>query len=366
MSKIRENEFFPDYLVRPGEILADYLDDLCMTQAELADRTGLSKKTINEIISGKSQLTPETARKLEKVLGRPAHFWSNLERQYQDDKARIAERERMESSKEWLKRFCVKKMTDLGWLPKSKDKVEQADALLRFFGIASYDQWETVFQEYQVSYRKTTRFQFSVESLSAWLRRGEILARGFPCAPYNRAGFQKVLGEIRRLTREKPDFFVPRLKELCASVGVVVLFVPELPKCGVYGATRWIGNKAVIQLSMRYKSNDQLWFTFFHEAGHILKHGRKEVFIEFSGTDSGKEEEEADAFAQDKLIPPSRLRSFVDKKSFSRGDIVAFADEIGIAPGIVLGRLQHDGILPFNHFLNNELKIFYSDWEKCA
>jgi addiction module HigA family antidote len=231
MSSTRINQYCPDYLTTPGEVLLDYLEDLGMTQAELADRTGLAKKTINEIVRGKSQITPETARKLEKVLGRPAHFWSNLERQYQDDKARLAERERME--------------------------------------------------------------------------------------------------------------------------------------CGVYGATRWIDDKPVIQLSLRYKSNDHLWFTFFHEAGHILKHGRRDVFIEFKGIDSEKEEDEANAFACDKLIPPAALKAFVQRSPFSRADIVAFADEIGIAPGIVLGRLQHDNILPFTHYLNSELKIFY-EWGEGA
>ena len=148
MSSTRTNQYCPDYLTTPGEVLLEYLEDLDMTQAELADRTGLAKKTVNEIVKGKAQITPETARKLEKVIGRPAHFWSNLERQYQDDKARLAERERMESGIAWLKRFFVKKMTDLGWLPKNKDKADQVESLLRFFGIASPDQWETGLRGY--------------------------------------------------------------------------------------------------------------------------------------------------------------------------------------------------------------------------
>ena len=363
MSKTHMNQFFPDYLVSPGEMLLEYLEDLGMTQTELAHRAGLAKKTINEIIRGKSQITPETALKLERILGRPAHFWSNLERQYQDDKARLNEKERMESGKEWLKRFRVKRITDLGWLPKVKNKLEQVEALLRFFGIGSPDQWEAVYRRYQVSYRQTTNCQFSSESLSTWLRQGEILSQDVSCAPFDRARFQEVLEEIRRLTRERPDIFLMRLKDLCSSAGVVVLFVPELPGCGVFGATRWIGDKAVIQLSMRYKSNDQLWFSFFHEAGHILKHGRKEVFIECKETGNEKEEDEADAFARDKLIPPARMKSFVNRKSYSRADILEFAEDIDIAPGIVLGRLQHDKILPFNHNLNKDLKIFYS-WKK--
>lgn len=80
------NQYRPNYPVVPGEILEDYPEDLGMTQAELANRTGLAKKTVDEIIEGKARITPEIARKLESVLGRPAHFWSNLERQYREDR----------------------------------------------------------------------------------------------------------------------------------------------------------------------------------------------------------------------------------------------------------------------------------------
>ncbi len=135
-----------------------------------------------------------------------------------------------------------------------------------------------------------------------------------------------------------------------------MVFVPELPKAGVYGATRWLGEKAIIQLSLRYKSNDHLWFTFFHEAGHIIKHGRKDIFIEGNGLD-GEKEEEADVFASDKLIPPAEFKLFLAKWNRSLAEIGSFAVHIGIALGIVVGRLQHDGML--QNTLGNKLKVFY-------
>ncbi len=231
-----------------------------------------------------------------------------------------------------------------------------AESVLRFFGVASPELWETVWQEYQVAYRQTQRFETRAESVSAWLRQGEILARRTACASFDKKRFQDVLEKIRALTRETPEDFVRKLVELCASTGVAVVFVPELPKTGVYGATRWLGDKAVIQLSLRYKSNDHLWFTFFHEAGHILKHGRKEIFIEGDGLD-GTKEREADAFARDKLIPPTALRRLLAKGQPTLTTIERFADQIGVAPGIVVGRLQHDEILPRN--TGNKLKVFY-------
>ena len=360
MNKTQPNKFVPDYLVAPGEVLEEYLEDLGMTQVELADRTGLAKKTINEIIKAKSPITSATALKLERTLGRPAHFWNNLERQYQEDLTRFAEQQRLESYLKWLERVPVSAMSKLGWIPKLKNKVELLDVVLRFFGIASPEQWETVWREYQVAYRQTECFDKCAESVSAWLRQGELQAQQIVCAPFDKKRFRNILDDIRHLTREEPDIFVPKLVELCASAGVAVVFVPELPKTGVYGATRWTGEKAIIQLSLRYKSNDHLWFTFFHEAGHILKHGRKDVFIEGNGLD-GEKEEEANVFAREQLIPPAQLRRLLRAGRPSLATVKNFADEIGIAAGIVVGRLQRDNVLPNN--TGNKLKVFYR-WKK--
>jgi addiction module HigA family antidote len=351
------NRYLPDYLVTPGEVLEDYLKGLGMTQAELAGRTGLAKKTINEIIKGKSPISAETALKFERALGRPAHFWNNLERGYQEEKTRLADQQRMESCLEWLDRVPVAAMARLGWIPREKDTAAQLEAVLRFFGVASPDQWRVVWQGYQAAYRQTRRFEPREESVSAWLRQGELQARQTECGPFDPKGFRNVLMEIRGLTREEPTAFVPRLKALCALAGVAVVFVPDLPKSGVSGATRWLGEKAVIQVSLRYKSNDHLWFTFFHEAGHILLHGRKDVFIEDDGCD-GEKEAEANAFARDKLIPPAAYEGFVEAGVMSPAAIRHFAEKAGIAPGIVLGRLQHEKRIPWNTPMNS-LKVFY-------
>lgn len=363
MANKQANQYIPDYVVPSGEVLEDYLVSLGMTQAELAARTGLTRKTINEIIKGKSPITHETALKFERTLGRPAHFWNNLERQYQEARTRLAEQQRLESYLDWLKKVPVNIMAELGWITKHKDKNEQLEEVLRFFGVASPEQWQEVWQEYQVAYRQTQRFETRAESVSALLRRGEIEAREVRCAPFDRKRFQAILDDIRQLTRESPDIFVPKLVDLAASAGVAVVFVPELPKTGVFGATRWLKGKAVIQLSLRYKSNDHLWFTFFHEAGHILRHGRKEIFIESNGLD-GEKEEEANVFARDKLIPPAAYRRFLDSwDSASLAPIKTFSEEIDIAPGIVVGRLQHEGCLPKSH--GNRLKVFYR-WNQAS
>lgn len=357
MAKAIVNQYVPDYAISPGEILEEYLDSYGMTQAELADRLGFAKKTVNEITKGKAPITPDTSLKLERVFSRPAHFWNNLEQQYQEDRARLAEQERLHEHLDWLKRVPVTPMAKLGFIHKHKDKIEQLNEILRFFGVASPEQWRTVWEQHQVAYRQSQRFEPCAEAVSAWLRQGEIEAQRIDCSPFEKRHFQETLDEARILTRAEPEEFQPRIIELCACAGVAVVFIPDLPKTGVCGATRWLGNKAVIQLSLRYRSNDHLWFTFFHEAGHIIKHGRKEIFLEGNGMD-GEKEEEANNFARDKLIPLKAYRQFIHSSNFRLTEIIAFSNDINIAPGIVVGRLQHDKLLPRNH--GNNLKVFYS------
>ncbi|MBF0182193.1 MAG: HigA family addiction module antidote protein [Magnetococcales bacterium] len=356
MNDSTKNRYVPDYLVTPGEVLGEYLQAHSMTQTQLAMRAGLTPKTINEIIKGIAPITHETAIRFERILGRPAHFWNNLESQYQEDRLRLAERERLQAALAWLQRVPVKKMIEFGWLSAHEDKTSQLEAVLRFFGIASPDQWSAVWENYQVAYRQSQRFATNPEAVSAWLRQGEIAAQQLDCASFDKKVFHQTLSNIRSLTTMTIEEFQPKLIEQCAAAGVAVVLVPELPKTGVSGATRWLGKRAVIQLSLRYKSNDHFWFTFFHEAGHIVKHG-KEIFIESNGLD-GEKEEEANTFAQNWLIPPSALHRFLQQwDRHSLDPIIRFAGEIGIAPGIVVGRLQHDALLEPQ--TGNKLKVFY-------
>jgi HTH-type transcriptional regulator/antitoxin HigA len=347
--------FQPDYSIPPGEILAEYLDSLDMSQRDLAIRTGLTPKTINEIVNAKAPVTAETALKFERVLGRPAHFWQNLESLYQESLAREHERERLQAAGlDWLKKVPVAAMAKLGWLPRLKEPVAQLDAVFRFFGVNAVEQWLAMWDGHQVAYRQSKRFEAHPEAVSAWLRKGELDAQNIRCAPYDRARFLAVLHEIRGLTRQPPEVFQPRLIELCATAGVAVALVPELPKTGVSGATRWLSaDKALIQVSLRYKSDDQLWFTFFHEAGHVLLHGKKDIFIEGNGLDNEKEHE-ANRYAADFLIPPAKLRALLLAGRPTLALVEAFAADIGIAPGIVVGRLQRERV--YDHKIGNGLK----------
>ncbi len=345
-----QNEFQPDYAVSPGEILDYELELRGMTRQELARRTGITPKHIISILKANSTITPETAIKLERALGMPVDYWLNLESHYQEILARLAEEEELERDLDWLTHIPVNAMAKFGWLNKSRDKKEQLIDVLRFFGIANISQWDDMWPNLNVAYRQNQTHEVFPEAVSAWLRQGELEASKITCASYNKLKFREALDEIRALTTKGHDQFIPAMQELCAMGGVAVVFVPALPKTGVSGATRWLNkDKAIIQLSLRYKTDDHLWFTFFHEAGHIILHGKKELFLEGTNGLDQEKENEADKFAESELIPPKYFAKFIARSDFSKNSIRAFAKAIGIAPGVVVGQLQHKKLLDIKY-----------------
>jgi len=348
MASLPKTEYHPEFLSHPGEILKELLDEHGMTQVELARRTDRPVKTINEIIKGKNAITTDTAMQLERVFGVPAHFWVNLENNYQEHLARKEERKRLAQQVEWLKQLPLREMIKRGWIEKRETEIDQVSELLNYFGVTSMKTWEGVLKGLQAAYRRSAAFEVDENALATWLRQGELEAMDIECADYDRDSFLASLREIRKLTTQPPEIFQEELRNLCALAGVAVVFIPQLPNTRVFGVTRWISpTKALIQLSLRYKTDDHLWFTFFHESAHILKHGKRSVFLD-GEIKEGEMEEEANRFAASFLIPDRQYREFVSLNELKCSSVRQFAESLEIAPGIVVGRLQHDGYLPYN------------------
>lgn len=360
MSSNSTNEYVPDYVSPPGDTLRELIQARGMTQAELAQRMGRPKKTINEIVRGKAAITTETALQLERVLGAPAGFWNNRERHYREYLALQEERQRLRACVDWLRRFPVKQMVKRGWIQGFKDDVRQIQELLNFFGVASPEQWESTWATRQFAFGKAPGSARG--ALAAWLRRAEVLGQQADCAPFHPRRFRKALSDIRCLTLLPAEEFQPELRRLCALSGVAVVFVPQLPNTRANGATCWLtSEKALIQLSLRYRWEDVFWFSFFHEAAHILLHGKKEVFVD-DGESRGPKEEDANRFAEDKLIPPDRFQTFVGSGTFTRrATILEFAEHVGISPGVVVGRLQYEGLLAYRSFTDLKRRFVWAE-----
>jgi HTH-type transcriptional regulator/antitoxin HigA len=365
MSNQMRNQYMPDYVSPPGETLQETLDALGMTQVALAERTGKTPKTINEIVKGVAPITSETAIQFERVLGVPARFWNNREQHYREFLAQQREREQLETYVDWLEKVPVKAMQALHWIADVEDCVDLLREVLQFFGVVSPLEWQQVPLYLGVTYRQSLAFESDPVAVATWLRKGVIQAQHIVCQPYDRQRFRDTLDQVRGLTTKEPSTFQDEIVRLCADAGVAVVFTPSLPKAVTSGATHWLtSDKAILQLSLRYKSADQLWFTFFHEAGHILRHGKRDVFIEIEDGQENDKEEEADRFAADFLIPRVSWQHFAHANHhYSKTEIQAFASIIGIAPGVVVGRLQKEGLLPHSHC--NDLKQRL-DWDENA
>lgn len=341
--------FRPDYAVAPGETLRARLNEIGLSQSDLAVRSGLSAKHVNQIIKGLAPITQETALTLERVTGTPAGVWNKLEARYREHLLRTKTRELDDADKAWIRRLPIAELRRRGRLPEGQNGGDLYESILGFFGVADRAAWERLWLKPATSFRRSTKFKTSPESVASWVRLGELASREIPTSAYNAARFRAALRNIRALTRE-PD--IDEAVRLCADAGVALVFLTEIDKCRISGATWWSSpTRAVIALTDRGKAEDRFWFTFFHEAGHILLHSKKETFIDYDG-DDGALEDEADRFARELLIPPEEAARLGQLSSI--GDVQRFGAELNIADAIVVGRLQHDQLWPWEK--GNQLK----------
>ena len=326
--------FCPSYLC--GKII---INKICSNSAEAIKLLGakLTEQTLTRIFKGDQPISYETANRLELVTGVPARMWNNLEAQYREHLAKQEERQRLEADKAWLKTIPIKELIERGHVEPDDDKVNLVRKVLAFFGVCSVQAWQEIWTAPAVAARRSGCFESRQGDAAAWIRQGELQAQQIECAPFDKTRFSATLEEIRTLTREESVVFEPRMKELCANAGVAVALVREMRKVPWNGATKWLTpNKAMILLSLRGKREDRFWFSFFHEAGHVLKDKKKRLFI--NDESNGDIEKKADAFAAETLIPAkhdARISSCRSKQ-----DIILLADELSISPGIVAGRYQ--------------------------
>lgn len=338
MKAKRQYKFEPDYAVPPGQTLQEVMESLDMSQKELAVRTGLTVQSLIRIFKGQQPITYETANRLELVTGVPASFWNNLEAQYQEQLAKVSERERLRTDLEWLKTIPTKELAERGLLKETTDEVEMLRETLGFYGVSSVGAWQEIWENPAVAARRSHCFESQPGSASAWIRQGELQSQKIACRPFDKVLFQKALQMIRSLTCEEPEKFEPEMKRLCAKAGVALALVPEMKKVPWNGATKWLSpQKAMILLCLRGKGEDKFWFSFFHEAGHVLHDGKKDLLIN-NGSRDDPREVRADKFAAESLVSArydGRIKAF-----HSNREIVSLAKELGISPGIVAGRYQ--------------------------
>lgn len=338
--------------------MREILEDRAISQADFAVRLGRSEKFVSQLVNGKAPLSFETAIDLERTLGVPASFWNAAEATYRDLLARARDAAESDELTHWAKTFPLKEMAEQGWIARETSPGEQARGVLEFFGVASIEAYHEYWgSEKRLAARMSTAYTPETRAITAWLRAGEREAEAIKTEPYDDRRLRDALLALRATTRLTPDKWIPRMQELCAGAGVAVVFVHDLPGTRCHAVSWWASkSRAVIQLGLRGRTDDQVWFSFYHEAGHILldERGRSRI-TDLNGM--GPAEDRANAFAGDFLIPPELYAAFVSRGRPGKADVSTFARQIGIAASIVVGRLQRDGVIPYNWLNDMKTKL---------
>lgn len=349
-----EQDFTPRWASSPGATIRDLISSKNANPNDVAAACGLGLVEFENLLRGDIPITGEVASSLAVHLGGSTSFWLRRERRYRES-ATIVEAD------QWVESLPLTSMKKMGWLDVPKEWHSRIDACLEFFGADSLDEWKHTYarQLEGVRFRTSPVYTNQVSSVSTWLRAGEIASRAFGGGEFNSSLLLSLLGDFRSLTRvPDPRDYIPSLRALAAECGVAFVLVPAPEGCAASGASRILSDgSAIIQLSGRYLSDDQFWFSFFHEVGHLILHQDSVLHVDGDPTafEASHEEEEANTFSAD-VLWPFEDRPCIRSKP-SRRDIFRLASEVGTSPGILVGQLQATGTLA--HAEYNNLKRRY-------
>lgn len=361
-----DTAFQSDWFSKPGDTILALMEERELSAEALADKLGCGPSFVRALLAGTVAVDTTLADKLAKHVGGTSSFWTTRQSKYAAALSRAANAVSPASKMSWLKQFPHRDITQFGWLEDVADREKRVSAYLAYFGVNSPKEWEDRYASFlkETAFRASSTFASKIGAISAWLRQGEIEASAVQCRPWSASGLTSRLDELKTLTKAKnPSYFLPRLRRICAEQGVAVVFVRSPTGCAASGATRFISSsKAMVILSFRHLSDDHFWFTFFHELGHLLLHNEKLTFIDGEAGISSEMEEQANRFAANQLVSPDRSDELEDLIP-RRDQIIRFAYSVGVSPGIIVGQLQHRGVLRPNQM--NFLKRRF-DWEQIA
>jgi HTH-type transcriptional regulator/antitoxin HigA len=340
------NEYSAGIAIPPGETLQEVLDDKLMSQKELALRIGCSQKHVNKIIKGTASITTDFAIKLEDVLGIHAKFWMNLESNYQETMARLSALPQIKEEEGILNKLSYSELAKLGWVPETKNAIEQIKNFRSFFRVASLENVPII---QPVAFRKSNNYTAEDYALAAWITKAEEKALEVDARPFDIKKLKDSLGSLKKLTRIPLKASFQELQKTCAEFGVIVVVVEHISKTYINGITKWLpNNRALISLSKRGGYEDIFWFTFFHEIGHVLQNKKSQTFVEMEKHEMDELEKEADEFAVETLLSSKEYTVFVEREEYKDvGLLRDFCRKQMIDPGILVGRLMKDNIIDF-------------------
>ena len=346
-------ERIPAEVFAPGDLIREELEARGWTQTDLAEILGRPMRTVSNILTGKTAITPETAQGLGEAFGVGAQFWLNMESSY---RLHVYRRRGNTTSMVLRKaalyeRAPIKDMLKRGWI----EPTECMDVLEK--------QVDDFFAEptLTAAARKSTPYSETTNSQRAWLYRAKHLAAAVHAKKYTKKQLLSGLGDLKALMAEPDEIrHVPRL---LSDLGVKFLIVEHLPHTRIDGACIWLNSSPVVVLSMRYDRIDSFWYTLTHELGHLVNGDRFSIDIDLvakgDGQDKPPQESKADQFAVELLVPQRELDDFIARVHplYSKKKIEGFALRIGVHPGIVVGQLQNRDKISYSHSREKLVKV---------
>ena len=337
----------------PGYYIAEIIEDMGISQAEFAERMGTTAKTLSQLVNGQANITNDLAKKLSVMLGTSIQLWQNLQNAYDQKLIEIQQEKDLDEQKDIVKLIDYKYFIKVADLPDTKVIKEKIVYLCGFLKVSDL---RIILQpDYLVNFRSGTsdHSEKTVINSRAWIQTAINMSQDIETKPYNAERLKNYLTELRSMTVQKPDEFLPRMRDIFAECGVAFVLLPHLKNSGVNGAVKWINSeRVVLAMNNRGLDADKFWFSLFHEIKHVLQQKIKTVFIRSTTEEiidlDNRLEKEANDFATNYLISKADFERFAPTRYTSDNEIVEFAESIGIHPGIVAGRLQHEKIIPQN------------------
>ena len=338
-----------DYIIHPGETLAEVLEDREMSQRELAVRTGMTEKHISTVIHGQKGISAAFARKLEYALGIETSFWMNLQANYDRELLEFEEVNNItEAELSVLKNLkeVIEVWTSFGWLDEETNPAAMVLDFRMIFGISNL--LDTPKISYAAAYRVQNK-NVDPYVLFAWQRMCELLTKNIEIADeVDTEKLREMIPDIKQVMFMRANQIQKKLTAIFSECGIAFRIVPNFTGAPVQGFIKKTEDGALILcMTLRQKFADIFWFTLFHEIAHILNGDTKHEFIDFDSV-SGEVESKADSMAGEFLIDSKEYKSFVAAEGYKRSsEIERFASTQNVKDYIVQGRLMKEKIIPW-------------------
>ena len=339
----------------PGYYIKEIIDESGITQEDFAKRLDTTPKNLSVLISGKQKLSVDIAMKLSRMLGTSIEYWLNLQKEYDTIVAEFESEQLMVEERKLFKKLDYKYFRDNFKLPDFPRKIdEQIKAVREFLDVSTLSVFNR--RDIAVNFRESASGLNEINTIKANIMVQIAINQALEInAPkFNREKFNDAIEYALTLTMEHEKFY-PKIYAKFREAGVILVILPNLSGAKINGATKKIGNNIMLMVNDRRLYSDTFWFTLLHEIGHIIN---KDYGISFE-KEIGEQEQAADEYAANKLIPVQEYAEFLKNGQFNKYTICEFAEKIRRDPAIVLGRLQKDKIVPYDDRELNGLKHKY-------